>query len=344
VTNFDLKEHPHRRYNPLTREWILVSPHRTQRPWLGQVEKVADEIPPEYDPACYMCPGNIRAAGVRNPKYDGTLVFDNDYPALLAETPKGSLDDSDLIIARSESGVCRVICFSPRHDLTVARMPRKEIRRVVDVWAEQYEQLGDLPFVNYVQIFENRGAMMGASNPHPHGQIWASASIPNEPSKEQLAFQAYEASHKSCLLCDYLTRERELGQRIVFENQHFSAIVPFWAIWPFETLVICRRHLLSMSDLSSEERDGLADILKRLTTRYDHLFDISFPYSMGFHQCPTDGQQHPEWHLHAHFFPPLLRSATVRKFMVGYEMLGTPQRDITPESAAARLREMKDSE
>jgi UDPglucose--hexose-1-phosphate uridylyltransferase len=344
VTNFDLKEHPHRRYNPLTREWILVSPHRTQRPWLGQVEKVADEIPPEYDPACYMCPGNIRAAGVRNPKYDGTLVFDNDYPALLAETPKGSLDDSDLIIARSESGVCRVICFSPRHDLTVARMPRKDIRRVVDVWSEQYEQLGDLPFVNYVQIFENRGAMMGASNPHPHGQIWASASIPNEPSKEQLALQAYEASHKSCLLCDYLTRERELGQRIVFENQYFSAIVPFWAIWPFETLVISRRHLLSMSDLSSEERDGLADILKRLTTRYDHLFDISFPYSMGFHQCPTDGQQHPECHLHAHFFPPLLRSATVRKFMVGYEMLGTPQRDITPESAAARLREMKDSE
>jgi UDPglucose--hexose-1-phosphate uridylyltransferase len=344
VTTFELKEYPHRRYNPLTREWILVSPHRTQRPWLGQVEKVANEIPPEYDPACYMCPGNIRAAGARNPQYEGTLVFDNDYPALLAETPKGSLDDSDLIIARSESGICRVICFSPRHDLTVARMPAKDIRRVVDVWTEQYEQLGDLPFVNYVQIFENRGAMMGASNPHPHGQIWASASIPNEPSKEQLALQAYEDSHKSCLLCDYLKRERELGQRTIFENQHFSALVPFWAIWPFETLVISRRHLLSMSDLSSEERDGLADILKRLTTRYDHLFDISFPYSMGFHQCPKDGQQHPEWHLHAHFYPPLLRSATVRKFMVGYEMLGTPQRDITAETAAARLREMKDSE
>jgi UDPglucose--hexose-1-phosphate uridylyltransferase len=344
VANFDLKEHPHRRYNPLTREWILVSPHRTQRPWLGQVEKVGDEMPSAYDPACYMCPGNTRAAGARNPKYEGTLVFDNDYPALLADTPKGNLDDSDLIIARSESGICRVVCFSPRHDLTVARMPPKDIRRVVDVWTEQYEQLGDLPFVNYVQIFENRGAMMGASNPHPHGQIWASASIPNEPSKEQLALQAYQASHKACLFCDYLARERQLEQRLVFENKHFSALVPFWAIWPFETLVISRRHSLSMSDLSSEERDGLADILKRLTIRYDHLFDTSFPYSMGFHQCPTDGQAHPEWHLHAHFYPPLLRSATVRKFMVGYEMLGTPQRDITAETAAARLRGMKDSE
>jgi UDPglucose--hexose-1-phosphate uridylyltransferase len=228
--------------------------------------------------------------------------------------------------------------------MTVARMQPHELRRVVDLWTEQYEELGALPFINYVQIFENRGAMMGASNPHPHGQIWASASIPNETSKEQLALHAYQAAHESCLLCDYLTKERELNQRMIFENRHFSALVPFWAIWPFETLVIPRRHLSSMSDLSSEERDGLADILKRLTARYDHLFDGSFPYSMGFHQRPTDGQVHPEWHLHAHFYPPLLRSATVRKFMVGYEMLGTPQRDITAEAAAARLREMKDSE
>ena len=344
VANFDLKEHPHRRFNPLTREWILVSPHRNQRPWLGQVEKVAAEVPPAYDPACYMCPGNTRAAGQRNPKYEDNLVFDNDYPALLAGTPEGSLNDGGLMTARSESGICRVVCFSPRHDMTVARMQPHELRRVVDLWTEQYEELGALPFINYVQIFENRGAMMGASNPHPHGQIWASASIPNETSKEQLALHAYQAAHESCLLCDYLTKERELNQRMIFENRHFSALVPFWAIWPFETLVIPRRHLSSMSDLSSEERDGLADILKRLTARYDHLFDVSFPYSMGFHQCPTDGQVHPEWHLHAHFYPPLLRSATVRKFMVGYEMLGTPQRDITAEATAARLREMKDSE
>jgi UDPglucose--hexose-1-phosphate uridylyltransferase len=344
VANFDLKEHPHRRFNPLTREWILVSPHRNQRPWLGQVEKVAAELPPTYDPACYMCPGNTRAAGQRNPKYEGTLVFDNDYPALLSGTPEASGDDDGLIMARSEPGICRVICFSPRHDLTVARMPSADLRRVVDVWTEQYQELGGLPFINYVQIFENRGAMMGASNPHPHGQIWASSSTPNEPSKEQFALQAYEASRQSCLLCDYLTRERELNHRMIFENKHFSVLVPFWAIWPFETLVTSRRHLSSMSELSSEERDGLADILKRLTTRYDHLFDISFPYSMGFHQRPTDGQAHPEWHLHAHFYPPLLRSAMVRKFMVGYEMLGTPQRDITAEIAAAQLREMKDSE
>jgi UDPglucose--hexose-1-phosphate uridylyltransferase len=291
-----------------------------------------------------MCPGNTRAAGQRNPKYEGTLVFDNDYPALLSRTPEASGDDEGLIMARSEPGICRVICFSPRHDLTVARMRPADLRRVVDVWTEQYQELGGLPFINYVQIFENRGAMMGASNPHPHGQIWASGSIPNEPSKEQFALQAYKASHQSCLVCDYLTRERELNHRMIFENEHFSVLVPFWAIWPFETLLISRRHLSSMSELSSEERDGLADILKRLTTRYDHLFDISFPYSMGFHQRPTDGQAHPEWHLHAHFYPPLLRSATVRKFMVGYEMLGTPQRDITAETAAAQLREMKDSE
>ena len=344
VANFDLKEHPHRRFNPLTREWILVSPHRNQRPWLGQVEKVAAELPPTYDPACYMCPGNTRAAGQRNPKYEGTLVFDNDYPALLSGTPEGSLDDGGLIVARSESGICRVVCFSSRHDLTVARMQPRDLRRVVDVWTEQFEELGGLPFINYVQIFENRGAMMGASNPHPHGQIWAGRSIPNEPFKEQFALQAYQTANKSCLLCDYLRRERELNHRMIFENKHFSVLVPFWAIWPFETLMIPRRHLSSINELSSEERDGLADILKRLTTRYDHLFDIYFPYSMGFHQRPTDGQAHPEWHFHAHFYPPLLRSATVRKFMVGYEMLGTPQRDITAETAAAQLREMKDSE
>src|SRR6266852_5718519 len=339
---FELKEHPHRRFNPLTRQWILVSPHRNQRPWLGQVEKVAGEIQPAYDPACYMCPRNKRAAGAHNPDYKTTFVFDNDYPALLPDTPEGQLDVNNLLVARSESGICRVVCFSPRHDLTIARMSLEELRPVMDLWAEQSRDLGSLQFVNYVQVFENRGAMMGASNPHPHCQIWASASVPNEPSKEQLSQIKHLKSHGSCLLCDYLALERSTGERMIFENRHFSVLVPFWAVWPFETMVLPRAHLGSMSELSAEQSDALADVLKRLTMRYDHLFDVAFPYSMGFHQRPTDGQLHPEWHLHAHFYPPLLRSATIRKFMVGYEMLGTPQRDITAESAAARLREMKD--
>ena len=339
----DLKEHPHRRFNPLTRTWTLVSPHRNQRPWLGQEEKVAGEVQPAYDPACYMCPGNARASGTRNPDYESTFVFDNDYPALLPDAPEDKLDDNGLLVARSEAGICRVACFSPRHDLTIARMSLEELSLVVDVWAEQSRELGSRQFVNYVQIFENRGPMMGASNPHPHGQIWASASLPDEPAKEQLAQQEYQATRHACLLCDYLTVEKERGERTIFENQHFTVLVPFWAVWPFETLVVAREHVGSLTDLNGDQKHALAGALKRLTTRYDQLFQISFPYSMGFHQRPTDGQPHPEWHLHAHFYPPLLRSATVRKFMVGYEMLGTPQRDITPESAAARLREMKET-
>ena len=340
---FDLTEHPHRRFNPLTRQWVLVSPHRNQRPWLGQMETVADDIQPSYDPACYMCPGNTRAAGVRNPDYKTTFVFNNDFPALLPDTPTDNFDVNALLVARSEPGICRVVCFSPRHDLTIARMSLDELRPVLGLWAQQSQELGLHKFVNYVQVFENRGAMMGASNPHPHGQIWASASVPDEPAKEQTAQQDYTATHHSCLLCDYLKIERERGERIIFENEHFAVLVPFWAVWPFETLVVARGHVGSLPELLEEPRDGLADTLKRLTSRYDRLFQVSFPYSMGFHQSPTDGEAHPEWHLHAHFYPPLLRSATVRKFMVGYEMLGTPQRDITAESAAERLREMKES-
>lgn len=347
MASFDLKEHPHRRFNPLTREWILVSPHRTQRPWLGQMEKLATESEPSYDPNCYMCPGNTRATGARNPLYTATFVFDNDYPALLAGTPEGEIGHTQqdgLLVARSERGICRVVCFSPRHDLTVAKMDRAGLRGVVDVWAEQYRELGALPFINHVQIFENRGSIMGCSNPHPHCQIWANANLPNEPAKEHGALVAYRVAHGSCLLCEYLAVERHRAERLVTENDHFSALVPFWAVWPFETMLIARRHITGLDLLTVDERHGLADILKRLTTRYDHLFEVSFPYSMGFHQRPTDGQPHPEWHLHAHFYPPLLRSATVRKFMVGYEMLAAPQRDITAETAAMRLREMKEAE
>jgi len=332
----------HRRYNPLTRDWILVSPNRTERPWQGQTEKRADASSPAYDPNCYLCPGNPRAGGVRNPAYSTTFVFDNDFAALQPDLPNLTVDDGskNLLIARAESGVCRVVCFSPRHDLTLAQMASGEIGGVIDVWAEQYRSLGDLPYINHVQIFENRGAMMGCSNPHPHGQIWATQTIPNEPRREQESFEDYQREHRSCLLCDYFRLELASRERIVCQNELFLAVVPFWATWPFETLLLSKRHVADIEALDAGERAGLADMLKRLTTRYDNLFRTSFPYSMGFHQRPTDGKEHAEWHFHAHFFPPLLRSATIKKFMVGFEQLASPQRDLTPELAAERLREM----
>jgi UDPglucose--hexose-1-phosphate uridylyltransferase len=337
---FDWKQDPHRRYNPLTREWVLVSPHRTARPWQGQVEEAAAGRQQVYDPECYLCPGNSRAGGVRNPQYASTFVFDNDFAALKPATPLARFEQEGLLIAESEPGVCRVVCFSPRHDLTVANMDPADLRRVVDVWVEQYVDLGARPAIHYVQIFENRGAMMGASNPHPHCQIWSNHAVPNEPAKETAAQLDWRNDRGLCLLCEYARLEQAARHRVVEENQHFLTVVPFWAVWPFETMVISKRHLTAMDGLSENERDGLADILKRTTARYDRLFQVSFPYSMGFHQRPTDGEVHEEWHFHAHFYPPLLRSATVRKFLVGYEMLAAPQRDITAETAAERLREV----
>ncbi|MDQ2899941.1 MAG: UDP-glucose--hexose-1-phosphate uridylyltransferase [Acidobacteriota bacterium] len=333
-------EQPHRRLNPLTREWVLVSPQRTDRPWQGQVEKTVRPVDIEYDPKCYLCPGNSRAGGVKNPPYTSTFVFDNDYAALRPDTPEDGFDQSGLLVARAEKGICRVVCFTPNHSLTIARMSVPALRRVVDEWVAQFDELGAMPFIRNVQIFENRGEMMGASNPHPHCQIWANESLPNEIVKEQSAQADYLHAHNSCLLCDYLKLELAARERMVCENDSFVALVPFWAVWPFETIVISKTHVGAIDSLKDAARDALADILKRLTTRYDNLFDVSFPYTMGFHQHPTDGAAHPEWHVHAHFYPPLLRSATVRKFMVGYEMLGMPQRDITAESAAARLRDL----
>jgi UDPglucose--hexose-1-phosphate uridylyltransferase len=338
-----LQEVPHRRFNPLTREWVLVSPHRTKRPWLGRIEKATPSNLPTYDPTCYLCPGNERAQGARNPKYTSTFIFDNDFAALLPDAPPFKLNESGLIEARSERGICRVMCFSPRHDLTIPRMSLPEICEVIRVWSEECHRLGQIDWVRHVQIFENRGALMGASNPHPHCQIWANASVPVAPEKELVSFHEYRGAKNSCLLCDYLQLELQQSERVVCANDGFAVLVPFWAVWPFETLLISKRHFASMEEFVAGESEMLADIMRRVTIRYDNLFETSFPYSMGSHQPPTDRKPHPEWHFHAHYLPPLLRSATVQKFMVGYELLGNPQRDITAESAAQRLKELSET-
>ncbi len=337
-----LTEDPHRRLNPLTNEWVLVSPHRATRPWQGEVAKLTTTSEPEYDPSCYLCPGNTRVGGVRNPRYSNTFVFDNDFAALKPQTPQERVDieSKGLLVAEGEPGICRVICFSPRHDLTLATMTSQQIEPVVQTWIEQFRELGAIQGINHVQIFENRGTMMGASNPHPHCQIWATLSIPDDPAKELRAQSAYLKSHRSCLLCDYIALEQRQQVRIVCENEGFVAMVPYWAVWPFELLVSSRRHMGSMQDFTEDDSRLLSRVLHQVTSTYDKVFGVPFPYSMGFHQAPTDGTDHPEWHFHAHFYPPLLRSATIRKFMVGFEMLGMPQRDITPETAAERLREL----
>jgi UDPglucose--hexose-1-phosphate uridylyltransferase len=335
-------ESPHRRLNPLTGEWVLVSPHRTKRPWLGQVEKTPPNNLPHYDPSCYLCPSNERAGGVKNPAYTGTFVFENDFAALLPEASIENTPSSHpLFKFELERGICRVICFSDRHDLTLPELPLSEIEKVIAAWTAQTIELSSYDYINYVQVFENKGAVMGCSNPHPHSQVWATGHIPNEPAKELVAQRNYFSSQSRPLLLEYLEEELRQQERIVASNQHFTALVPYWAIWPFEILLVARRPGASqLSDLTPEEVAALAEVMQEVTARYDNLFEISFPYSMGFHQAPADGQFHPEWTLHAHFYPPLLRSASVRKFMVGFEMLAMPQRDITPEAAATRLREL----
>lgn len=339
--NFEkLLSTPHKRFNPLLREWVLVSPQRTQRPWQGKVEQVPAPPSVAYDPNCYLCPGNQRAGGKQTPKYSGTYAFDNDFPALLPEGESFRHDEDGLLVAQTDQGICRVLCFSPRHDLTIPRMKAQELRGVIDAWVEQFSSLAQIPWVRHVQIFENRGELMGASNPHPHCQIWANATLPNLPAREDESLRTHYAKKHSCLLCDYLRLELLRNERIVCQNDAFAVLVPFWAVWPFETLVLSKRHVASLDQLNHVERDLLGDVLRRITIRYDNLFETAFPYSMGFHQRPTDSQPYEAWHLHAHYFPPLLRSATVRKFMVGYELLATPQRDLTPEAAAARLLEV----
>ena len=337
-----LADQPHRRFNALTGEWVFVSPHRNKRPWQGRVEPASSGARPQYDPQCYLCAGNVRANGERNPPYPSTYVFTNDFPAFLPDTPAGDASQHPLLQAHVQAGTCRVVCFSPRHDLTLAQMPAADIRPVIDTWAEQVAELGQR--WRWVQVFENKGELMGCSNPHPHGQIWASDFVPSHVEKELTQQRLWFEKHGQPLLLDYAALEARAGERVVAQNNDWLVVVPWWAVWPFETLLLPRWPVRSLTHLSDSGRDSLADILSRFLAGYDRLFETSFPYSFGWHGVPTgpadpNGSVAPvAYQLHAHFYPPLLRSATVRKFMVGYEMLGEAQRDITPEQAAERLR------
>lgn len=338
----------HLRWNPLRQEWVIVSPGRVERPWRGETDEPVIQKPIEYDPKCFLCPGNARADGSRTPHYEGPLVLDNSFPALTSIQAHVPTDRPELLAARSERGICRVASHSPHHGLTLAMMSQSQVAQVVEMWTQEWICLGLESCIRYVQIFENKGAMMGCGIPHPHSQIWASETIPNEPAKEQSVFLDYLANKGSCLLCDYLGLEMNCRERIVCENASFAVVVPFWAIWPFETMIVSKRHVACLADLDDTERNDLANVLRRILIRYDNLFETSFPYASGFHQCPTDfttekainTSTHPEWHLHAHIYPPLLRSASIRKYMAGYELLASPVRDITPECSAERLRRL----
>jgi UDPglucose--hexose-1-phosphate uridylyltransferase len=336
----DLAHIPHRRKNILTGEWVLVSPHRTNRPWQGEILKLPNEQRRSYEPDCYLCPGNKRANGDVNPPYTTTFVFTNDFSALLEDVPSAKKNENNLLLMKVEKGICRVINFTPRHDLTLAEMQESEIENVIAAWQNEFRSLGSHPRINYVQIFENKGSLMGNSNPHPHGQIWAQESIPMEPLKELKQFKSYNTKRKRDLLTEYFKLELRLKERVVYENGSFVVLVPFWAVWPFETILISKRRISNVLELRIVEKKDFANALSVLTKKYDNLFKTSFPYSAGLHQAPTDGKKHTEWHFHMHFYPPLLRSASIKKFMVGYEMLAEPQRDITPEYSAKVLKEL----
>lgn len=337
--NTDLQDYSHKRYNILTGEWVLVSPHRAKRPWQGQNEAVSNAVRPAYDASCYLCAGNTRINGEENPKYEDVFVFTNDFAALQTGSKHFNVNDG-LLIAQSEQGICKVICFSPDHSKSLADMDAKDIEKVVFAWQKEYAELGNNPLINYVQIFENKGAVMGCSNPHPHGQIWSQTTLPNEVDKKDQQQRAYYDKNKSSLLGDYIQQELTKQERIIFENDGFVVLVPFWAIWPFETMIVPKQQQQSISDLKGNDSFLFAEAISVITKAYDKLFNTSFPYSSGIHQAPTNGKDNSHWHWHMSFYPPLLRSATVKKFMVGYEMFGSPQRDITPEIAAQRLREL----
>jgi len=333
------QEHSHSRQNLLTGEWVLVSPQRMQRPWQGQIEATDTPDDPAYDPTCYLCPGNDRAGGHRNPDFTGPFVFDNDFAALSPQS--GVLaPDNPMFQIREESGCCRVVCFSEQHNLRLATMPVDDVALALTAMINQFTELDESGSYQYVQIFENRGQMMGCSNQHPHAQIWATEHLPTEPRKELRAQRAYFDTHQSSLLLDYLRAERHEEVRLVCENEHFAALIPYWAVWPFETLLLPSRPVSAPDELSVAEVRSLADVLRRVLSAYDCMFDTSAPYSLGFHPRPSDGNIHTEWQLHIHIYPPLLRSATIRKHFVGFEMLAMPQRDLTPAVAADKLRSL----